>query len=315
MAFDAGLLESLKSFQEGVSSLAFTRALSGATEQINQIKDSTLDQTEKTAQIRQVAQGITGYMLGQGKSPESIQAFQQLLGTGGYKDWKHKLQAGIEQNNPALVKEAQAQAEAELTPGLNKQIKAAKEIYGFKQPDKEDSATSKLVTTAQKGYNAELKGVNETQVRLDDLESEINSNSPIKLATAKIILARALDPRGRPTDAERKLIAGNQSAIGKLKQYIATGAESELTPENKQAFLDIAKRLRTVNSAQKKRLALHHAGQLEQNSGLDLPTAIRKVTGDESLANSILSEQGYTPVDTSELTAPKPPGLDVLNFR
>lgn len=68
------LFKAFSMFQGGLRDLAFTKALTGANEQVAQIKDSTLNEAQQMQQLRNVAQGLTFKMAGMGVPASTMEA-------------------------------------------------------------------------------------------------------------------------------------------------------------------------------------------------------------------------------------------------
>lgn len=113
---DLDLATALQMFNEGTNKLALTRALSGATDQVNQIKASELDDQEKRAQLQGISNNLVMNMAALGTPATTMQLVQGAVGPKQYANANAMNMDALLTGNQNLGAEAQKQSDFENNP-------------------------------------------------------------------------------------------------------------------------------------------------------------------------------------------------------
>lgn len=269
------LTQSLGMLQQGVQGLSLQRAITGANDQVQQIRNSELKDNEKMTQLRGVAQDLTMHMAGLGVAPDRIAQVAERVAP-----------------NPSLM---QSPEEAVLN-GTPDQAKAGQGLiaqqFAQKKELAEMMATGKLAKEGrgalvgyQKEYDKELAPMQKAQSQAANAMQLLQSGSPMTPSAIKVLIARASGDVGKIPVAEMNFFQGKADLISRLKRSLDINANSELPEGDRQALIGLVGGYQQVSELAQQQIADKVAGQAASHpllAGQDMDSLVRQVTGGKS---------------------------------
>lgn len=140
----ADLQSALKMFQQGVNEFAVTKAFSDANQQVREIKNSALKDTEKQQAIYQLSDQLAGNMASQGLDIEKIKQMSMALGAPQFKTPGEAALYGTTRKDD-LVLEAAKQADVAAATGDIEKLKVQQK---FTAGENEKDRQNKLEVAA-----------------------------------------------------------------------------------------------------------------------------------------------------------------------
>lgn len=238
----AGLDDLLKGFQvfkEGVQELQTSRAIQGASEQVEQIRQQESDQFEQMKQVRQVAGNLTLQLTQLGRPASQI---EQVVGayTGPKPETVQTYEQGLSQALNRGDKEGFTQFKSLIDEERAAKLKQANASATLKFDNKQNSQKITHIGKVQTQYNSLTKDILKARQQAGKAVEMIRSGNKIAPEAVKVLLARASGDVGNLTETEKNVFGGSQALWDKIKQAVATGTTSQLIEGNKEELAKLA---------------------------------------------------------------------------
>jgi sulfite reductase alpha subunit-like flavoprotein len=286
MAGNQELFQGMQMFQQGVASLVSQRSIAQANDAVDQIRNSEMQDAEKAAQIKQVAQNLSLRMVGLGMPAGQVEHMYNVLSPKP-PTMANSLEASIygtpDQTQKALDYENRQQQ------NKLEQLRAANTFKIEKGNVKETKDA--LNTFRDKVAKKDLDGLTEMQAIPELLASGNNLGYVQALKT----LIKKNDPR--ISDQDFALASPNTDIANKMKRAYSQLVEDKPLTEDTTVVQQVADIIRSKAENAIKQKAQGYARTRAKMVGMT----------PEELHDAILTESlpGYTPMDS---TSPAGPG-------
>lgn len=120
------LFTALKMFRDGAQQLSTQRAITAATEQVNQVKQTELDEHKQRAAIQQISNGMVAQLAGIGAPATTIAQVAGALGPKEYANSNQMNADALLTGNTSLAQEAKLQQKFEQDPSAKLALIQAK---------------------------------------------------------------------------------------------------------------------------------------------------------------------------------------------
>jgi hypothetical protein len=203
------LFTALQMLQKGATSLATSRAIRDANEQVQQVLQTETDEAKQLATLRQVAGGLTQQLAGIGADPTTIEQVSKSIAPP--QPMIQTAEQAVLMGTPEQQKRGQKLIDAEL--GARKAAAGAK--LDSHVADKVQMAANQFTTMAKKNFEA-LDAA-------ETLRTMIDNNQSLTDSVIGSFGSRATGEVGNLTKEEREMVRGRQHLIAKAERAIHMG--------------------------------------------------------------------------------------------
>lgn len=120
------LFKAMSMFSDAAKGLALQRAITGANEQVGQIRSSELKEEQKRAELENVSRNLVAQMAGMGAHATTIEQVAGAFGPKKFATSNQMYAEGLLSGDQGLKQQAQEQQAFEQNPEYKKQLIAAK---------------------------------------------------------------------------------------------------------------------------------------------------------------------------------------------
>lgn len=294
-------LSALQQFSQGVKQLQVQRSITQANEAVQQIRQSELEEAQKTQAFRDISQDLS-FDLAQADPRFVGQAIRSLAPPQptqlGLQQQAQEARLGFQEKQQEFQAEQQTErlASQERAAQARAEISAERDVgrKSFKLQKERRGTLSK----SQKEFNAFTKDIRKAQVQATNAIKLIDSGSPLTASVVGVLMARASGEVGNLSATEQAAFRGSQDVISRINRFLQLGTISQLPEGDKQALKEIAK------------LYLGTQNQLEREFATQLTNQVKsnELFAEDSLDNVISNVSGGRIKQFIEPSQTAPPG-------
>lgn len=242
-------LGALESFGKNMQGYAVQRTLQQANQQVQAIRDAETNEAEQQKQIKNVADNLSMYLMGQGAQPSQIEQAREIFGQSNQMSQLEKSLI-LQSRQQAFSKEQQAR-------GFTQQ----EQMFEEREAKKLSKERRSRLETYKKQYVSGIKGFKRAMGSVRAMERLIDSDSPMAVAAAGVLMARGSGEVGNLSEAEQMIWKGRADLWSKLKRAVAIGTMSKMTEADKEALKGVINEYKAMSNEQNKDLAQTLAAQ------------------------------------------------------
>jgi hypothetical protein len=244
-------------FNAGLKEYAIGTGIRQATDQLQQLNQSTVNETELKQQKFALANNLASQLVGLGANSEQIQLATQAFSP--------KFKSAAEAISAGDTSAAKSMTDAEAAPalavaGVNNTAAMDREVVGNKSKEKiaqwnNESALEVAKAKAVKGFDEqEKKHLARIQASFNSVAKDafksresaktaremITSNNPMAQQAASTLFAKATGDVGNLTNEERIPYKTSKALGERIQQAVKELATGTLTEDNKKFALELA---------------------------------------------------------------------------
>ena len=281
----------LSVFQDGMQQLAVNQGIMGATEQVNAINSSMMEEMQKRQAKQQLASQLALQLTGIGAAPHQVATAMGAIGPAPIRDSNDAYQQAVASGDQSLMGFAKDMQQFENKP----KNELLDKTQGFeaeqKRLDRQNALDIAKSKNDKRMTDTELSVVRE-QSKLFEQHSEKyrgirdNANSALTLLqsdnpladTASIVgMIRASGDASVITDADRKLYGGAKGWADRLSQAMSEITSGKLSDSNRKFMVEVAKIHQKRGEAMIEDTAKRFATRASRLTGVSYESAFEKI--------------------------------------
>jgi hypothetical protein len=286
--------DALARFSAGLKEFRMGQVLNGANEQIQQIRASQIEETQKRQALQGIAQDLTFQLSGMGASPDQVQGLtQSFLGPKAtpVQSAFQGLVAGLDPNDPTQAGKIKQISAKYIQDGADqKALLAQMQIQAAQGKERRNAYVG-----FTKQFNSLAKDVTKARNQAQGAVKLLDSGNPITPTAIGTLMARASGELGNLTEAERNMFAGAGDLISRVKRYYDTNTLSQLPESDRKALRTLAQQY-----AETAESAINEAGLTVTEQALghqlmadeDPDILVRRITGGKVRAYQTIDQRG-----------------------
>lgn len=315
------LQNAIAGFNNQVQSYAVQSAVTNASQQVQQLQSSQLDEVEKRNQTQQLSQQLALQLTGLGANASQVQGAMAATAPKSLDTYGDMYAEGLNKNSEPLKQKAK-----ELKKFMNEdkyamaQLKLQQDSMKMQQKAslQTDQRFSKIVEKQSNLYSNWSNKLADSETKLGMLEEGLlkNDNALIQGASPTLI-AKAMGEVGALTEADKLPYEGSKAISERIKQFFETNKTGKLSDSNRALMLKLVKELKKNVSSRKTSNAKLLSSQLSKHA-----TKILGIPLDENEASSYITgvdtqqspSNGIIPGQSSQSPGGSAPAFDVKQF-
>jgi hypothetical protein len=325
------LIASLKMFQDSMQGLAVNRAVNNARDTADAIRTSDAKEGEQRTQMDALARDLALKLTASGAPATTVQNAFSALSPKSYSSAEQALLdsniksdgvAGgafntLEQNNS--MRESQANADNKRDIQKIYAHGAVQEKLMKAQGGSDSGAADQgVINRLQKSMFGDKNYVAAKGTVLSAEEAKKQIDLALQNPNAKnaipIIMTKLINGGQRINKTEIEAMGGSKAVIDRAKQAVIDAKDGTLSSENASWMKEMADRVGSSATSSLDAIHKDYANKATANSGLDMPTAYKKISGYD-MPGSTATPQGASASTSFGSAAPAVPKAPTVNIK